>query len=216
MICYRKERAWSLLLRLFHWTFAVSIVFLVVTGLYIHDPWTNSMIEGGRGFPMADMRLIHFIAGFAFTGAVLARVYLLVFGNKQERILDFAPVTRRNIENFTCTLAYYACTTDALKHRLGHNALAGLAYLVTLFLALGQLLSGFYMLYPESAAWQNWGLALFGPQQQARYIHYLIMWYFMIFAAVHVYIVIWNDWRSPEGLISSIFNGDKFFPTGTR
>jgi len=209
---YELHYTWSILLRLFHWCFALSIVTLVVTGLYIHFPWTNTYLEGDTCFPVATMRYIHFIAGFVFTGAMLARLYLLIFGNKQERFWDFLPVTPKNIANLFQTLKFYLYFTDKHTPRPGHNVLAGIAYVITFFVALLQIVSGFYMLYPESVTWQKWGILLLGPQQQGRFLHYLFMWYFIIFAAVHVYIVVWNDIKSKEGLISSIFNGTKFIP----
>ena len=209
---FERHPAWSALLRLFHWAFALSIVVLVTTGFYIHYPWTNTMVEGTSSFPVATMRYIHFLAGFVFTASVLVRLYLLIFGNKQERFWDFLPITPRNIKNLFATLKYYLYLTDEHDHRLGHNALAGIFYFITFLAALVQIISGFYMLYPESVFWQKWGLLLLGPQQLGRWYHYLIMWYFIFFAAAHLYIVIWNDIRSKEGLISSIFNGSKYTP----
>jgi Ni/Fe-hydrogenase 1 B-type cytochrome subunit len=211
---YQLRYAWSILLRLVHWAFALSIVALVTTGFYIHYPWTNTLIEGGEtNFPVATMRYIHFIAGFVFTGAVLARVYLLIFGNRQERIWSFAPVTPKNIGNFFHAIKLYLYMAHKHTPRLGHNTLAGLFYIITFIIALLQIASGFYMLYPESAFFQKWGYILMGPQQQGRFLHYLFMWYFIIFAFIHVYIVIWNDIVSKEGLISSIFNGRKYIPS---
>ncbi len=208
---YQKKKCWSILLRLYHWAFALSIVTLCITGFYIHGPWTNSMTEGSAGFPMAYARLIHFVAGYVFTSAVLARIFLYIFGNKQERILEHLPVTPRNIKNLFSTLLRYIYITDGHDtDRLGHNILAGMTYLIIIIAALFQLVSGFYLLYPEMAIWEGYGLAIFGSQQAARYIHHLIMWLFMIFAFIHVYLVIWNDVREPEGLVSSIFTGVKF------
>lgn len=209
---YEKKYVWSILFRLCHWAFALAIVVLAVTGFYIHDPWTNTWLEGGRNFPMADLRYYHFLAGFVFTAAVLVRFFLYLFGNRQERILNALPVSTGNVRNFFSTLAYYGYVTDSHEERLGHNTLAGLTYLFTYVAAAAQLLSGFYLLYPESATWQSWGLPLFGAQQQARFIHHLLMWYFLFFALVHLYLLVWNDVRSPEGMISSIFNGYKFKP----
>jgi Ni/Fe-hydrogenase 1 B-type cytochrome subunit len=209
---YEQKYAWSILLRLYHWCFALSIVVLVVTGLYIHYPWSNTMLEGSRSFPVANMRYIHFLAGFVFTAAMLARIFLWFFGNRQERIWDFIPVTPSNIKNLFSTLKYYTYLSDEHDHRAGHNVLAGIFYLITFVVAILQIISGFYLLYPESVFWQGKGLMLFGAQQQGRYLHYLFMWYFMFFAAIHVYIVVWNDLMSKEGLISSIFTGSKYFP----
>jgi Ni/Fe-hydrogenase 1 B-type cytochrome subunit len=208
---YEKKKCWSILLRLFHWAFALSIVTLCITGFYIHSPWTNSMTEGSAAWPMAYTRFIHFVAGYVFTSAVLARIFLYIFGNKQERILEHLPVTPRNIKNLFTTLLQYSYIKDGHDaDRLGHNILAGMTYVITIIAALFQLVSGFYMLYPELAIWEGYGLAIFGSQQWARYIHHLLMWWFMIFAFIHVYLVVWNDVKEPEGLVSSIFTGVKF------
>ncbi len=208
---YEKKLAWGVLFRLFHWSFAISIVFLVVTGLYIHSPWSNSVIEGSYSFPMAQIRYIHFVAGFVFIGAIFVRVYLWFFGNRQEKLWDCAPINPTNIKNLFSTIGYYLYFTDRHEPRIGHNALAGTVYIFTVIAGFFQMISGFWLLYPESFFWQKWGIALFGSQAQARFVHFLFMWYYMIFAFVHLYILIWNDIKDPEGLISSIFTGWKFF-----
>lgn len=210
---YEKRYAWSILLRLFHWSFALSIITLAITGFYIHYPWTNTLLEGDTSFPVALARYIHFVAGFVFTGAILTRVYLLLFGNKQERFWDFLPITPKNIRYMLGTVKFYLYFTEDYHPRIGHNFMAGIVYMITFILALLQVASGFYLLYPENVTWQKWGLLLFGPQQQGRHLHYLIMWYFIIFASVHIYIAIWNDIKTKEGLISSIFTGTKFLPS---
>ena len=107
------------------------------------------------------------------------------------------------------TLLQYSYISDKHDERLGHNLLAGLTYLVTFFAALIMIFSGFYMLFPEVAELAKWGGMVFGSQQSARYLHHLLMWWFMIFAVVHIYLCIWNDCQEPEGLISSIFTGAK-------
>ncbi len=210
MATYEKHHCWSVLLRLFHWMFALSIVFLVVTGFYINNPWTNTLLEGSASFPMAMMRYIHFIAAYTLSSAVLIRLFLYIFGNAQERIWDILPITGRNINNLKMTLLQYSYISEKHDERLGHNILAGLAYLITFLAALLMIASGFYMLFPEIPFWEKWGLMLFGSQQFARFLHHLTMWWFMIFAVIHIYLCIWNDCKEPEGLISSIFTGAKF------
>jgi Ni/Fe-hydrogenase 1 B-type cytochrome subunit len=210
-MAYEKKHCWSVLLRLYHWAFALSIITLCITGFYINDPWTNTLREGSASWPMAYMRFVHFTAGYVFTAAVLTRIFLYIFGNKQERILEHLPVTPRNIKNFFSTLLLYSYIKDSHDpDRLGHNILAGMTYVITIVAAVFQLVSGFYMLYPEIAIWEGYGLSIFGSQQWARYIHHLLMWWFMIFAFIHIYLVVWNDVQEPEGLISSIFTGKKF------
>ncbi len=206
---YQRQYAWSILLRVYHWAFALSIVTLTVTGFYIHFPWTNTMLEGTNSFPVATMRYIHFLAGFVFTGAVIIRLYLLLFGNRQERFWDFLPVTPRNLKNLAHTGIHYVYMRHRHEPRLGHNSLAGTAYIITLVVAVFQGLSGFYLLYPESATWQSLQV-VFGSQMEARFLHYLGMWYFLFFVLVHVYMVVWNDMVTKEGLVSSMFNGFKY------
>ncbi|MGW8192719.1 MAG: Ni/Fe-hydrogenase, b-type cytochrome subunit [Desulforhopalus sp.] len=210
MATYERHYCWSILLRLFHWMFALSIVFLAATGLYINNPWTNTMIEGSASFPMATMRYIHYIAAYVFASAVIIRLFLYFFGNAQERVWDILPVTRRNINNLKMTLLQYSYISDRHDDRLGHNILAGILYLLTFFAAVFMICSGFFLLYPENSFWAGWGVTLFGSQQVARYLHHVLMWWFIIFAVIHIYFCIWNDCQKPEGLISSIFTGDKF------
>ncbi len=210
MATYEKHQCWSVLLRLFHWMFALSIVFLVVTGFYINFPWTNTMIEGSASFPMATMRYIHYIAAYVLAAAAAIRLFLYIFGNAQERVWDILPITKRNLNNLKMTLLQYSYISDKHDERLGHNILAGLSYLLTFIAALLMILSGFYMLYPESVFWAKWGMIVFGGQQSARFLHHLMMWWFIIFPVIHIYLCVWNDCKEPEGLISSIFTGAKF------
>ncbi|NDY41687.1 Ni/Fe-hydrogenase, b-type cytochrome subunit [Dissulfurirhabdus thermomarina] len=210
MVEYEKHCVWSVLFRLFHWSFALSIVTLAVTGFYIHHPWTNTVLEGRGAFPVADMRFVHFVAGYVFTAAILVRLFLWFFGNTEERVTDFIPINRRNVNNLKRTLLLYLYLSDRLDLRRGHNVLAGISYVVLMGLALLQILSGFCLLFPESLAWQGWGLAVLGTQMEIRVFHHLNTWLFLTFAFIHVYIVIWNDIHFPEWLISAIFNGCKF------
>jgi len=208
---YEKKRAWSALLRLYHWTLVLSVYILTFTGLYIRYPFASSLTGGGQ-FPMADIRYIHFITAFVFTGAIIARLYLALFGNRQESLRRLAPDLPKTLKDAWHAFKSYF-SLDIYHHRgLGHNGLAVITYIVTIIIAILQIISGFYLLYPESAFWQGWGLAIFGPQQQARIIHHLIMWYFIIFAMGHIYIVIGNEILHPEGMLSSMFGGDKFKP----
>jgi len=204
-----KQYCWSVLLRLFHWMFALSIVVLVVTGFYINTPWTNTTIEGSTSWLMTWMRFTHFVAGYVFSAAIIIRLFLYIFGNAQERIWDVLPLTKRNLVNFWKTLQLYIYVSDEHDDRLGHNVLAGMTYIITVVAAVFQIISGFYLFFPEVAFLQGWGLAIFGNQQWSRFVHHILMWWFMIFALIHIYLCIWNTAKHPEGIITSIFTGNK-------
>ncbi len=213
MIYYERHYVWSILMRLYHWSFVSAVVALVITGFYINSPWAQTTLEGTGLYPMLSIRNIHGLAAYLFTSAILVRLFLLLFGNRHERILEMLPVTSRNTRNVSTTLSSYSYLQDFHdEERLGHNVVGGMTYVLTMIAALFQLASGFYLRLPENAFWQKWGVILFGTQQHARFIHHSLMWYFIIFALIHIYLVIWNDLWIPDGITSSIFTGYKFRP----
>lgn len=210
---YRIYHIWSWALRIFHWTFALSIMTLIVTGIIIHDPpMTTSFTEERASFFMANIRYLHFVAGYLLISAVILRLYLLFFGNRFERISDFTPITKANVRSLLHTLRYYLYLTPHSEGAKGHNVLAGTVYLLTFILSAIMILTGLYMLYPETSWIRSLGSFLFGSQQLARAIHYLLFWFFPIFILTHLYILVWHEIMETEGLISSIFSGKKFRP----
>jgi len=213
MIYYEEKHVWSILLRLYHWSLVIALIALTVTGFYINSPWTQTTLEGAGHYPIQTMRNIHGLAGYLFTAAILVRLYLLLFGNRQERIMSMLPLTRRNLRNMiNAVRAYFYLHDDPTEVRLGHNILAGTTYIITFVMALFQIAGGFYLRLPENTFWQTVGVTLFSNQQHARFIHHLLMWYFIIFTVVHVYLVIWNELKHRDGVISSILSGNKFRP----
>ena len=209
MITYKRVKIWGVLLRLFHWTFALSIFVLLATGYYIHNPFALGPWEGtDSNFLMAKVRFVHFLAGYFFIAALLVRFYLLFFGNKYERFTDFIVLRPRNVVRLFHTLKAYLYIGEHESYG-GHNPLAGTVYLGLLIAAVFMALSGLYMMYPEGM-WASLGVAVFGGQEMARLFHYFLFWAFLIFVIVHLYLVIWNDIFGTEGIISSIFSGRKY------
>ena len=209
---YRRVQIWSVLLRIFHWVFALSIFILFVTGYYIHNPFTLGPWEGvPTNFLMAKIRYIHFLASYFFLAALLLRLYLLFFGNQYERFTDFIILRPRNILRLFHTVKAYLYIGPHKSYG-GHNPLAGTVYLLVILMSIFMAVSGLYMLYPEGGFWQSIGIFLFGTQEVARLFHYLLFWIYLVFVMVHIYLVIWNDIFGTEGIISGIFSGKKFLP----
>ncbi len=206
----REYWVWGVLFRLWHWTMALSIGVLSVTGLYIHSPWNVTMLEGVSRFPMAEMRMIHLEAAFILLAAVMVRLYLLFFGNRHERIWDFAPINARNIKGLFRAIGRYLYLKEAWDPCLGHNPLAGAVYFVVILALLFQGFTGMVLLLPEAHLWQRAAAVLSMTQQEARFYHHLTMWFLFCFVVIHLYTLIWNEVQHPEGLISSIFSGRKF------
>ncbi|MFN3504833.1 MAG: Ni/Fe-hydrogenase, b-type cytochrome subunit [Caldimicrobium sp.] len=210
---YKRVFVWSWTLRLFHWVFAFSTITLILTGLYIHNPpVTTTWAEFRPSFLMATLRYYHFVAAYFFIGALLLRIYLLFFGNKYEKAIDFLPINKENIISLWKTLKFYLYLTDEHEWRVGHTVLAGVMYFIIFITAILMTLTGLYLLYPDTIYIKKLGTFIFGTPQMARFIHYLFHWIFTCFALAHIYVAIWNDFKAPEAIISGAFSGSKFLP----
>ena len=53
-------------------------------------------------------------------------------------------------------------------------------------------------------------LILMGGDLMARQIHHFLMWFFILFAIVHIYLVFYHDYIEQRGETSSIIGGWKF------
>ncbi len=209
---YVRVPVWSVALRLYHWTFALSCITLILTGLYINYPPISTWAEFMPSFSMATMRTWHFAAAFFFMSALAVRFYLYLFGNRYEKIQDCTPVSVRNIKSLFHAIMFYLYMLKEHEARPGHNVLAGTFYCFVVFISLLMIVSGLYLMYPETGWIQSMGNAIFGSQQMARFIHYAMTWFFIFFTMIHVYLCIWNDIFGSEGIISGIFSGRKMLP----
>lgn len=202
---------WQWQIRLFHWAFAASVLVLVVTGLNINSPWW-------RGAPdsqlMGWMRFLHFTAAAVFCVAFAWRIYWFWFGNKYARS-GFPWVWRgrwwRNLFGQATSYLRY----DFSQPEVGHNALAGLSYVVFVIgLGLGQIVTGFALFgesNPGGLCDSLFGQALvwFGGSFRTHMWHHLFSWGFVLFTVLHLYIVILDARQYGNGLIGSMFTGKK-------
>ena len=97
---------------------------------------------------------------------------------------------------------------------IGHNALASVIYFGTFWAFLLQSITGFglYAKMSESVFPQlfAWTIPLMGGDLMAREIHHFLMWFFILFAIVHIYLVFYHDYIEQRGETSSIIGGWKF------
>ena len=214
---YRRIYVWQWGVRAFHWITAATVTVLFLTGLYISDPIFTTSGEPVDVFVMGRVRQVHFAAAFIFSVAFFWRMYWFWFGNKYARS-GFPYVWKRR---WWGDLARQA--TDYLRLRfghphLGHNALAGLSYtLFVIGLGWGQILTGF-ALFSESnpgGFWDSavgWVIPLCGGSFRTHMWHHLFAWGFLVFAILHVYIVLLDSRQYRNGLINSMITGFKFKP----
>lgn len=216
---YGRKYVWQLPVRIAHWATVAAVIALFFTGLYISNPVLAPSGEAYKNFVMGTVRKVHFASAYVFFTAFLLRIYCFYFGNNYARS-GFPFVWRREWWSDLWTQAWQYLQLERGHVHLGHNALAGLAYTV---MVLGQgwiqIITGFAM-YSESnrgGFWDRlvgWIIPLLGGSFMVHMIHHLIAWGFIVFAVIHVYIVLYDSFQFKNGLISAMISGLKFYEQG--
>lgn len=198
--------------RIFHWVNVLSILALILTGIYIGNPFIGSSVpeEAYYSYVMGWARYIHFFAAFIFTANIILRVYWFFKGNKYAKTNPFKKAFWSDVLE---TTKFYLFLKNKKKHTPGHNSLAQLGYII--FIGLGSLimiLTGIYLYFEpqfQSIPVAKLGALFGGDSFSVRSFHHIVAWGFIIFMVIHVYLAIREDWLSKNGTISSIFTGYK-------
>ncbi|MFA5316176.1 MAG: cytochrome b/b6 domain-containing protein [Dehalococcoidales bacterium] len=169
--------------RILHSMIMFSILFLAVTGFYIHSPFI-----GGGGFLMALARGVHFFLAFILTVATILRIIWMFIGKNRDW-RSFIPAWS-DLKMLPRTIAFYTYISSkepALKKK--YNPLQMISYSFVLVLIVFQILSGFALQYPDGAfSWFNYGL--FNSEVATRIAHFVATWLFVIFVMIHTYLAI--------------------------
>ncbi len=212
----RRIYVWEIPVRLYHWLNAFAVATLAVTGYLIGRPMAiQSASEASFGYWFGTVRFIHFVAAFVFFFNFLFRIYWGFAGNKYASWKSFIPYTKKYIQE-----CFDVLKLDVLHRKvkplisIGHNALAGLTYFITFLAFLFQSITGFGMYSAMSDSFLpnmfSWIVPLMGGDFAVRQWHHVMMWFFIIFAIIHVYIVFYHDYVEGRGVISSMAGGWKF------
>ena len=215
---YLVVRTRSILACILHWVLFLSIVTLVVTGLYIgHPVYYLGKGEAYQAFAMADMRTYHFIAATVLITVLFTRFYLSLTTSCNQDIKQFLP-TPKNVVN-ALKLAYYY-TTGKGEH--GHyrfiNPLGGLGIFSMSVIMAFQVFSGFLLYLPAKSPESIFVIAavsitnLLGGLQIVRLLHHMAMYGLIFVVLIHVYMQVWKNIMFTESDISSIIGGYKIFP----
>lgn len=205
---------WELPVRLTHWTIAVAIVLLTVTGAYIHGPFLapSSPIEAST--QMATMRFIHELTAIVFTIAVGLRFYWGFIGNRYARWSSIVPHNRAQLAGARDMLKFYTFLRREPLPMVGHNMLAGAAYSVVFLLMVFQIATGLLLFASVvgtgPASWLEPIVGYVpGGIQTLRMLHYLVTFLFIAFLIHHIYSAMYVDSVERDGVISSMFTGFK-------
>jgi len=215
-ITHKEEYVWQLPVRFYHWINALCIGVLAATGYLIGKPIAvQSATEASFQYWFGTARFVHFAAAFVFFFNFVFRIYWGFVGNKYAKWYNFIPLKKAQWKEIIDVLR-----VDIFQLRcrpldsVGHNALASFTYFLTFIAFLLQSLTGFGMYAKMSTAWFPdlfaWIVPLLGGDMATRQIHHILMWFFLVFAMIHIYLVFYHDYIERRGVTSSMIGGWKF------
>jgi Ni/Fe-hydrogenase 1 B-type cytochrome subunit len=211
---------WQLPVRFYHWLNALCIVVLAITGYVIgNPPAIQSSSEAALSYWFGTVRVIHFVTAYVFFVNFLIRIYWGFSGNRYSNWKNYIPYTKKHWRDMwkviRIDVLQLKCTDNP---NLGHNALASFTYFLTFIVFLLQVLTGFGMYASMSNSWFawlfSWVPSVLGGDMATRNIHHILMWFFILFAIIHVYLVFYHDYIERNGVTSSMIGGWKFQQEG--
>ena len=219
---YERVYVWELPVRFYHWVNALCVVVLIVTGFIIGHPVSVLYAsEAYQQYWFGTVRFAHFLAAFVFFFMFLVRIYWGFVGNAYARWTNFIPYQREQIEEIGDIVKVDVLQTKIRGDiSIGHNALAGFIYFLSFLAFLFQSATGFalYSSMSRSALPHMfaWIIPLMGGDFRVRQWHHAMMWFFVLFAIVHVYLVFYHDYIEGRGTTSSMVGGWKFVRRGSH
>ena len=207
---------WEFPVRLFHWVNAACVVVLAVTGYFMGNPVAvTSSVEASQQYWFGSLRFIHFLSAYVWVAVAFLRLYWGFVGNEYVRFNNFLPFSREKWAEIVHVikvdvLHIWEEATDSI----GHNALAGGAYLIGFVGFLISAITGFGLYTAMSNNWFvdlfTWVVPFMGGDHIVRIIHHFMMWFFAIFVVIHIYLAAYHDYVEATGTISSMVGGWKF------
>lgn len=207
---------WELPVRFYHWVNALCILILCITGFVIaNPPAMMSENEATFSYWFGNVRFIHFIAAFVFLFNFMFRIYWGFAGNQFASWKNFIPYRKKQWQEiFEVIKVDILLLKKKPVESIGHNALASVIYFGLFLAFLLQCLTGFGLYAQMSEAFLPkmfaWVVPLLGGDLMVRFVHHILMWFFIIFVIVHVYLVFYHDYIERRGVTSSIIGGWKF------
>jgi Ni/Fe-hydrogenase 1 B-type cytochrome subunit len=207
---------WEIPVRFYHWLNFLAILALAATGFLIGRPLAiQNAAEASNSYWFGIVRFVHFTAAYIFFFNFLFRIFWGFVGNRFARWDNFIIHRKRQVKEIVDVLKIDILqSVEKPMDTIGHNALAGLTYFATFLAFLFQAMTGFGMYSAMSQGWLprlfTWVSPLLGGDFALRRWHHLTMWFFILFAIIHVYLVFYHDYVEGRGVLSSMGGGWKF------
>ncbi|AFM39609.1 thiosulfate reductase cytochrome B subunit (membrane anchoring protein) [Desulfosporosinus acidiphilus SJ4] len=178
-----------LLVRIFHWGFAVSLTGILLSGLELHKPAKFLAVSYG------DMFEIHVISSWFALGFVALRCTDAILRQDQSLIPKL-----RDFKVFPKLVAYYLFLRPAPPLSRKYNSGQSLIYFSWLPLFLIASLLGL------SSYWHGehliWVWRLVGGFQRLRWIKFSITIYFLATISLHIYLSITENLSHLQAMVS--------------
>ncbi len=209
----KKVYAWEFPVRLTHWINFLCILVLSLTGFFIGKPFIHAI--SSKQFIMGWVRLVHFIAAYTFLMSIIIRIYWSFAGNSYAHIQGWFPFTGSKIAEMGREVkCYLLIDKKNVCEYHGHTALGGVMMFFLFMIFFYQIFSGFamYSVTHTGVIWTllgGWLLSVM-DLQTIRLWHHLFMYLILVFGLIHVYTAWFLDVREGNGMIDSIFSGNKF------
>ena len=210
--------------RIWHWAMMLAMVVLVPTGYLIGSPWSGPRVEATFSYFFGTIRMVHFLAAAVFVVSFVVRIYWVFAGNHHARSIFLPPVWSGSWwKGLFTQMAYYLFMRKESPLWTGHNPLAQIAMFAMYVLgAIVISLTGLALFseqYGWGSVWMNmfgWVNVLLGGSQMVRLVHHLAMYYLLIFAVIHMYMVIREDVMSGESVVGTMISGVRSFKPGAE
>lgn len=209
-----KHSLFSPATRWMHWLRLGAIIYLVVTGFELGQPFIlyNPLVPTWKDFVMNWMRGTHEMAGFILIATEIVRIYDFFRTRefKDMRVLWSPQAWKKQ-------LAYYGLFGRRYHHpgvRYGplQVAVYSAFYLAIVLISItGFLLFGANYKGPGLGAFIHNQLGflypVFGGLAGIRIWHIWLAWSIILFIVGHVYMVIWNTVENRDGTIDTMLVG---------
>jgi len=223
-------------MRIIHWINAISMVVAIVTGLYIAEPYYQTLIAepAVNKYVMAWNRWGHFIVAIIFDVTAIVVAYLYLFSRFEKPILKLLP-TPRNIIEFLEVVINLVTLNRRKKFDSSHSDSFNTVYFTIFHLLLVWMLFTGLQLYvhglesglssigkwwPALLHWAtDWtipvssmlaGSSSMPTIMDVRIVHHMTMWLIVVWVVFHIYYEVWRTIFWQEGDIAIVFGGNKF------
>lgn len=180
----------SRLTRIFHWTYTLCVIILLISGFYIYNP-----VDLGNAFDMQMNILLQTSFGFVATGIFVAWVYHHIVTQAYKDIL----VKRRDAGDLIGLLKYYIFKEKKPPVHGKYNAGQRIIFTSWVFFFIFMFVTGI-ILYLI-----NFGNIIPVPVliQKVRFYHFFGAVWFLCTVPVHIYLALTED----PAKLQAIFTG---------